>query len=115
MLDDIRPQIVSDGLRIPARGPQQALHPIRTALPQRFRHLPAVPPLQRVQQASEELPGAVADFWAGKAGSNARVQGMQCLLPPRDLGDLLLFVLGDRHGGTPPALQAEVYPVDVPL
>jgi hypothetical protein len=51
VLHHIGAQIIAHRLRIPARRAQQPLHPVRAALPHGLGQLPAVAPLDRVQQA----------------------------------------------------------------
>jgi hypothetical protein len=43
------------------------------------------------------------------------MEGVQILPPRRDLADLLVFVSGQRHRGTPPPVRGGVYLDEVPL
>jgi len=88
MLDDIGPQILADGARLPMGRAQQPVHPIRAALPDQFGDLPAVAPLNRTEQSRQIPPDALTRLSTPKARGNPHAECRQLRLPGRDLVQL---------------------------
>ena len=70
MLDDIGPQIVADGIGVPAHAAQEVLHAVGGRVAGGLGQLPAVLALERREQALQIGPGAAARFDAAEPGSN---------------------------------------------
>jgi hypothetical protein len=65
-LDHVGTQLITHGIGVPPRAPQQVLEAIRRRLPTGLRHLPAVLALSRTQQALEVEHHALARLGARK-------------------------------------------------
>jgi hypothetical protein len=85
VLDHVGPQVVADGVGIPACAAQQPLHPVWAPFPQRLRQLPAVAPLHGGQQPGQVAPGADPHLGPPEVRGDAVLHGAQRVLPRRDL------------------------------
>ncbi len=115
MLDHVGAQVITDRVGVPARGPQQPLHPIRAALPELLGQLPPVAPLHGLKQPRQIAAGPRPHLRPRKARGDALVQRGQRRVPGRDLTDGILLMRGVGHPLTPPALGGEAYCLQVPL
>jgi hypothetical protein len=72
-LHDVPAQIIAYTLRIPNRHTPQALHPLRPLIPECFGELPAILPLDTVDQPNQVSASPLAHFCPRKARSDARL------------------------------------------
>ena len=92
VLGDVGPQVITHGLLIPVRLPQQPLHPTRSVLCPCFGHLPAVLALHGRQQSFQEAPRPPAHLGSLKARPDALLYFSQRLGSCAHDPEFVLFV-----------------------
>jgi hypothetical protein len=124
LLDDVRPQVVPYGIRVPVGRRQQPLQAVRGPLAGLLGELPTVLALHRPGQPAQVSQGAAPRFGAPKPGADPSVERPQSPAPRRNLVQnralrsrgKLCRVLALSHDSSCPSLPSwEFYPLQVRL
>lgn len=91
MPDDVGPRVVADGVRVPSRGRQQSLRPIRGGLADLLGQSSAVLPLDTAQLPAQVAVYPAARHTPDESPADPPVQPLQPSRPARNLVESVRF------------------------